>query len=153
MFVTHSAGVWTVPLRTHAAYPAAELQPRFPDLEAYPVVIVDTARLIACFARDSGFFIRSPEHWPATKLAGLRDYLDPAKCHSQMPFAHCEEREFVTPRWFGLRSPLRHTLPVVGFTDGRHRTRYLEHAGAAAIPLQVEARNAALMLKHCGFRA
>lgn len=147
--ITHSDGVWTVPLgESHVAYPFMRLHRRFEKLREYTVVIVDTARLMECFTRDT-IGIPPAVDWPITQLEHHREYLNPKRGTPEMPIVHCRENTYVRQRLWGLLSPLREILPVVTFTNGRHRTRYMEYAGAMTIPVETDLASAPLLRHYC----
>ena len=150
MTTLQSDGVWTVPLGDHhAPYAHTLLYPRFTQLPGYTVVVVDIKRLMECFTRES-VGLPPAANWPADKLDIYRRYLDPTVGPRDMPLVHCNEREYVRSRWWGLRPPLREILAVVSFSNGLHRTRYLEYAGASAIPVETDSRSAPLLQRYCG---
>lgn len=149
MNITHSDGVWTVPLgENHLAYPLMRLRRRFEKLPEYAVVVVDTARLMECFTRDT-VSIPPAVDWPIKQPEHHREFLNPEHGTPEMPIVHCHENTYVRQRLWGLLSPLRQILPVVAFTNGRHRTRYMEYAGAVAIPVETDLVSAPLLMHYC----
>ncbi|MGT2457656.1 plasmid fertility inhibition factor family protein [Cupriavidus basilensis] len=148
--ITHASGVWTVPLgANHAPYPLMKLKRRFAGLDDHTVVVVDTAKLMEAFARDT-LTIPPATQWPADKLAHHCAFLNPVNGIPEMPILYCEETTTTRRVWWGLFGTKTQTVPVVGFTNGRHRARYLEFAGAAQMPVETLLSNAALLRHYCG---
>lgn len=117
-----------------------------PDNSNYTVVVVDVDKFMACVRREKTFQIPPVQCWAQEKLEGIRQYLDPADTGVPVmarPSIHVVSKK----RWFGLRRP--HTYAVVTFTNGRHRSSYMEHAGATQMPIEVPVSQVALFKKHC----
>ncbi|WP_261524600.1 plasmid fertility inhibition factor family protein [Burkholderia multivorans] len=141
--------VWIVPLPGHAPYASTHLKRVFAsDDSRHRVVIVDPARLLACADRDTtDYVLPAVEYWPPGKAAGIREFLDPVSPRiPDMPFVTF--RETRTRTLFGL--PGLAKVGVVSFRNGQHRARYLAHAGATALPVEVHETEADLLMRYCG---
>lgn len=147
--VTHSNGTWSVPLpASHAPYRFVQLKRRFPTLAEYRVVVVDVAAFMNCYSRDQpGYVIPTVENWPDDKSCGLRKFLDPND--AGIPEMAVVSFELATrKRWLGLFGEV--TEGVISFINGRHRSRYLQFAGAKCFPVETHASSADGLLKYCG---
>jgi len=147
--VAHLNGIWSVPLSTtHTPYTSTYLKRRLATLKEYCVVVVDTAAFMDCYSRDQpGFVIPTVGNWPTNKQEGIRKFLDPNV--GDVPEMAVVSFE-LAPRkkWFGLLGSV--TEGVVSFTNGRHRSRYLQHAGATCFPVETHVSSAEGLLKYCG---
>lgn len=153
--IVEENGVWSVPLgQTHEAYRYVRLYRRFAGLSTFTVVIVDAQKFLRLFENDAGFVIPPARTWDKERLALHRDKLSPygRSGSVEMPIAEIETREVLRSRFLGLWKKMREEQ-IVSFTNGRHRARYLEYAGALAFPVEVDIRNAPMMLEHCGWQA
>ena len=148
--ITHKNGVWIVPLADHHQfYRFVELKRDLPNHPDYTVVIVNTKKFIECFENGSPTFLVPPVvAWTTRKRNGLRTFLDPATGPPNMPRAHIQIA--LQPRLFGIRKPLE--VAIVSFTNGRHRTRYLDDAGAICIPIEVHLSMVRLFSTYCSRR-
>ncbi|MBV8657524.1 MAG: hypothetical protein JO142_06845 [Burkholderiales bacterium] len=150
--VTEQHGVWTIPLGPdHLPYQFVRLRRRFPGKDGYTVVVVDMAKLMAGFTHQDA--LPPPSKWPAPLLHQTISYLNPharGGVPHRMPFVHIEESAVQQPRLFGLLGNSTQNVPVVSFIAGRHRARYMEYAGACAMPVEVSKLDAELLRKHCG---
>ena len=144
--VTHQNGLWTVPLGAHHRfYGHAQLKRELPDNPDYTVVVVDMEKFVECFERGMpSYVIPEVAAWTDEKRDRLRDFLDPMTGAPNMPRAsiRLEERS----RLWGLLKPVE--VAVASFTNGRHRTRYLQGAGALCIPIEVH-QSAAKLFEQC----
>jgi hypothetical protein len=148
--IRHQAGIWSVPLDdARSPYPFARMHRRYATLPYYTVAVVDTAKFMACFANeDPNFWVPPAAEWGAMQLARHRDRLAPGTASAEMPIVHIEERPIIRRRLFGLLKRLE-MLPVVSFTNGRHRARYLEFAGATTLPVEIELGQLETLLRYC----
>jgi hypothetical protein len=149
-------GIWHVSLSpNHPVYQSVGLVPRYDD-DRHCVVIVDVAKLIHYWSLDHrGYQISPVECWSQAKKDGVFEFLSPPKpreTYVEMPIAFLNEipvEEVETRFWFFKRR-IERLSRYVGFTNGRHRTRYLAHAGATQIPVQTSLRNAPMLKHFCG---
>lgn len=151
--VTEQHGVWTIPLGPdHLLYQFVRLRRRFPGKEGYTVVVVDMGKLMAGFSLQQDV-LPSPSKWPVALLQQTISYLNPharGGVPHRMPFVHIEESTLQQPRLYGLLGTSKQRVPLVSFIAGRHRARYLEFAGARAMPVEVSKVDAELLRKYCG---
>lgn len=153
--IVEENGVWSVPLgQAHEGYRFVRMYRRFAGLSTFTVVIVDTQKFLQHFENDAGFVIPPARTWSKERLALHREKLSPygRSGSVEMPIAELETREVLQSRFFGLSKRTRQEQ-IVSFTNGRHRARYLEYAGALAFPVEVDIRNAPMMMEHCGWQA
>jgi hypothetical protein len=138
---------WAVQLgRSHAPYPQILLQRTLPDNSRYAVVVVDVAKFMACVRNGNQLRIPEIQLWSEEKREGLCSHLDPSGVGVPvMPRASIEEVQ--VKRWFGLRTPSIYA--VVSFTNGRHRSAYMEFAGATQMPVEVLTDQVDLFVMHC----
>ena len=142
--VTHSNGVWSIPIAiTHKPYTTVQLKRGHGEKLGYRVVIVDIEKFMQCFAREMPcYFVPPVGEWREEKVKALCKHLDPATGIPEMPVVGFATRR----KWFGLIG----TVGVVSFENGRHRSRYLEHAGAKCMPVEIRDDGAATLLTYCG---
>jgi hypothetical protein len=142
--------VWLVPLPDHPYYDHVRLRRVFEDDQSrHRVVIVDAQKLLACAARDDTDYVLPPVgNWHSGKVKGIRSFLDPDNERiPAMPYVTIATRRIRgVLGWFGLQRE-----GVVAFRNGQHRARYLADAGAAAFPVEVHEREAALLKSLCGY--
>lgn len=137
---------WTVQLaQTHAPYSQIFLQRTLPDHSWYSVVVVDVAKFMACVRNGNQLRIPDIQLWSDEKREGLCSHLDPGGVGVPvMPRSSIEEVQ--VKRWFGLMPPSIHA--VVSFTNGRHRSAYMEFAGAKKMPVEVLTDQVDLFVRH-----
>ncbi|TYK74147.1 hypothetical protein FSY45_20125 [Comamonas sp. Z1] len=138
---------WTVQLaQTHAPYSQIFLQRTLPNHSWYSVVVVDVAKFMACVRNGNQLRIPDIQLWSDEKREGLCSHLDPGGVGVPvMPRSSIEEVQ--VKRWFGLMPPRIHA--VVSFTNGRHRSAYMEFAGAKQMPVEVLTDQVDLFVKYC----
>lgn len=164
---------WRIPLPARdAPYPHVLLHRRFQTLESYTAVWIDTEKFMACFARDIGYTIDPFEDWDDSEKEGFKNFMRPAEFEPpkkfpewlrgyepketgsvEMPIAHAEiNRVYDTSGILGFFGLSRKTieLPVVSFTNGRHRSRFLQAMGVKSFPVEVPVSQADLMRRICG---
>ncbi|WP_206951323.1 plasmid fertility inhibition factor family protein [Trinickia acidisoli] len=142
--------VWLVPIPAHPYYDHVRLRRIFEDDQSrHRVVVVDACKLLECAARDDTDYVLPPVgDWHSGKVKGIRDFLDPDNERiPAMPYVTIETRR--VRGLLGLLGLKREG--VVAFRNGQHRARYLAHAGAAAFPVEVHEREAALLASLCGY--
>lgn len=151
-----SGGIWHVPLSpNHPGYPPVGFRPRLDDLSRYPVVIVDLQKVLRYWQADSpGFFLDPVPMWSAEKRTGIHRFLSPpgpSERFVEMPMAYLHDIEFITSlrRWLFFRNKVMGRRQYLAFTNGRHRTRYVEFAGATHIPMQTGKESEALLTRYC----
>lgn len=141
---------WTVQLgATHVPYTHVDLKRSRDHVDGYEVVMVDLDRLITCFERDH-YVIPHVSAWEAAKRDGFHEFLNPAGGACEMLVVSFSLKEKTHQRFFGFIAPRVEEVAVVTFTNGRHRTRYLQFAGAAVIPVEVHESEAVQLRKYCG---
>jgi len=148
--ITLQNNIWSIPLdSSHTSYNVIKLKRERPSLSDYTVVIVDTRLFMKCFQRSkSPDIIPTVDQWKNDKREGIRDFLSPSSGIQTMPNVYINILEI--NRWFGLLKSVQ--VGVISFTNGRHRARYMQHAGVQCFPVEVENCNAALIAEYCGCR-
>lgn len=145
--VTHQNGIWKVPLAAHHSfYEYVDLRRDLPNNSEYSVVVVDMRKFMACFEREMpSYLVPEVAAWTDEKRDGLRRFLDPKAGAPPMPRAgiRIEKRK----RLLGLLKSVE--VAIVMFTNGRHRARYLQGAGALYIPIEVHKSNVVLFNEFC----
>ena len=146
MVVEHN-GIWTVPLSaTHQPYQVTQLKRELPNHSDYQVVVVDTVKFVECLERGTpSLVVAEVGAWKEEKREAIRALLDPSTGAPYM--ARASIRLELQKRWFGMRKPIQ--VAVVSFTNGRHRTRYLQWAGASCIPIETHRTSAELLELYC----
>jgi hypothetical protein len=149
-------GIWHVPLSPdHPGYQLVGLRPRLDDLSEYPVVIVDLLKVLHYWeADDRSYFLDPVPTWPEEQRKGISRFLSPpspSERFVEMPMAYLHD---VTPvtlvrRWLFFRQKIAKQRQYLGFTNGRHRTRYLEFAGATHMPMQTGKKSESLLRRYC----
>ena len=141
---------------THPGYQYVKLRCR-PGYENHVVVIVDVQKLIRYSNQHlhSSFVIPPAEDWTEEQRKGMFDFLAPPshkERHVEMPIVSFNEVvvQFREPflKFFSRRR--EHLLRYVGYTNGRHRTRYLHFAGALEIPVMCHKSEAKTLQRYCG---
>jgi hypothetical protein len=90
--------------------------------------------------------LKAVSDWHAGKVKGIREFLDPDNPRvPEMPYVTISVRR--TPGLLGLLGMSREG--VVAFRNGQHRARYLAHAGALCLPVEVHEREAQLLREMC----
>ena len=145
-----TGNIWQVRLgANHTPYAHVEFKRSRDHGDGYTVVTVDVDRFMTCFERDK-LVIPLPTEWKEGKLEGIRGFLDPKGGACDMPVVGFSVRTVEHRRLWGLIDPRIERVPVAGFTNGRHRARYLQYAGATIMPVEVHETEAVLLRKHCG---
>jgi hypothetical protein len=136
---------WRVQLSTsHTPYSHVDLKRSHDHVKGYEVVIVDLGSLMTCFESDQ-VVIPHVTAWKTEKREAIQAFLDPAEGACDMPVVGFTLRTKMHRRLFGLIAPRIEKVPVAGFTNGRHRARYLHFAGATVIPVEVHETEADLL--------
>ncbi|SDK53142.1 hypothetical protein SAMN05192566_1546 [Methylophilus rhizosphaerae] len=146
--VTHTDEIWTVPLAAnHTPYNFVKLKRRF-DRNDYCVVVVDTAAFMECFSREMpGYIIPTVDRWQLDRKEAIQKFLDPnGNGVPEMPVVSFELSS--RKKWFGLLQDV--VEGVISFTNGRHRSRYLQFSGAKCFPVQINISSAEELRKYCG---
>lgn len=142
----------------HANFSSVHFHRRYESLPDYTVIWIDTERFMACFERDH-FVIPPVSEWNESRFNHVRDNLMPDRRglrSPEMPVAHLRlVTRTVYPRFWGFFGLFgkQVTFPVIAFTNGRHRSRYLQYAGAKTFPVEIELSNLELVCLHCGVLA
>lgn len=139
-----TGSIWQVRLgANHTPFAHVDFKRSHDHVDGYTVVTVDAARFMVCFERDK-LVIPRPTEWKKGKLEGIRDFLDPKGGACDMPVIGFSLRTVEHRRLCGFLAPRIETVPIAGFTNGRHRARYLQYAGAAIMPVEVHESEAML---------
>jgi hypothetical protein len=140
--------VYIVRLQAHAHYDFVRLKRVFHDPGSrHEVVLVDVKKLLECANRDdTDYVLKAVNDWHAGKVKGIREFLDPDNPRvPEMPYVTISAR-----RGQGLLGLLGvNREGVVAFRNGQHRARYLAHAGALCMPVEVHEREANLLRQMC----
>jgi len=142
--------IWQVQLgANHTPYAHVDFKRSRDHVDGYTVVTVDVDRFMTCFERDT-LAIQRSTNWTQEKFECIRDFLDPKGGACDMPVIGFSMRTVEHRRLWGFLSPRIEMVLVAGFTNGRHRARYLQYAGATIMPVEVHESQAVLLRKHCG---
>lgn len=170
--------VWRVPLPKNPQYPYTLFHRRLGDKYNYTVVLVDVEKFLDCHLRDMpGYVIPPMADWKQEEVDGLMNFMRPSAFDPmpkeemprmvrealgenrhlgsvEMPIAHIEMERFVEHpgllEFLGLKKKKVFEKPVVSFTNGRHRSRFIQAMGVKCFPVEVEQRQADLMRRICG---
>lgn len=112
------------------------------------VVWVDTRRFMECFSHEQhGFYLPPVAQWSIEDQNGIREYLNPVSGAVPMPYVAFDIHNVSVGCWpFRKKRP----LGVAMFNNGRHRARYIEHAGAGSFPVEVACKDVAALIAWCG---
>lgn len=146
--VTEINGVWHVPLSSsHTPYQEVQFKRGREDYK-YEVLIVDTEKFIALYDDNSDSIspIAKTSEWLGPTRNGICDFLDPSTGIPEMPRVSFWWKE--TKSWRSLWRIKR--LPDLCFGNGRHRSRYLHHAGALCFPVEVHIDGIESLRAICG---
>ncbi|GAB5100877.1 hypothetical protein P9250_21420 [Caballeronia sp. LP006] len=145
---TAAEAVWIVRLQGHPQYDFVRLKRVFNDPGSrHQVVLVDVRKLLECANRDdTDYVLKAVTDWHAGKVRGIREFLDPDNPRvPEMPYVTISVRR--SSGFLGLLGV--HREGVIAFRNGQHRARYLAHAGALCMPVEVHEREAAMLLAMC----
>ena len=138
----------------HPTYQSVALRRR-PGYEHYEVVEVDMAKLIHYSNYDlEGYVLAPVEQWRKDKREGIFRFLAPPGAREQaveMPVISFRERKVFQRerKWLFFEKDVVHTQRYIGYTNGRHRTRYLYFAGAKRLPVKCHTTEVAALKTHC----
>ncbi|CAM5317148.1 plasmid fertility inhibition factor family protein [Thauera mechernichensis] len=148
--------LWHVRLSDgHPRYQQVSLRRR-PGYPNHEVVIVDAQKLIQYSAQDfrAGYVIGPVGTWDPRKRQGLFEFLappGPRERHVEMPIVSFNEvTVYERESYLWLFSHIRsRQVQYVGYTNGRHRARYLADAGARDIPVMCHKDEVHVLRAHC----
>lgn len=147
--------LWNVQLdSTHPQYQSVALRRR-PGYTNYEVVEVDSEKLIHYSNQDiRGYVIAPVEDWQPDKRQGIFNFLAPPGPLEQpveMPVISFNERDVIyyERKWLFFKTAVQHRLKYIGYTNGRHRSRYLYFAGAKRIPVMCHISEVDALKAHC----
>lgn len=119
------------------------------------MVSVDALKLIHFSDQNPlGYAVASVEHWDEAKRQGIFEFLappGPLERPVEMPIISFNMASLAYREpflWFFSRRYVRR-VKYVGYTNGRHRARYLHYAGATEIPVMCHKDQVAALLEHC----
>lgn len=140
--------IWNVQLDSnHKEYQTVGLR-RTPGHPTHEVVELDAELLIKLSDQAlTGFILPPADEWSEGDRERLFEHLAPITSMERHPFmpriSFNEELVFSTPT--GEQTTCRY----IGYSNGRHRARYLYFAGAKTIPVQLPANEAAALRAYC----
>ncbi|WP_338502056.1 hypothetical protein VRB50_22295 [Pseudomonas poae] len=140
--------------KDHPNYQSVVLRRR-PGYVNYEVVEVDTEKLIHYSNQDIRGYVLAPvEDWQPAKREGIFCFLAPPGPREQpveMPVISFNERDVVQyeRKWRFFKKAVVYRLKYIGYTNGRHRTRYLYFAGAKRIPVMCHISEVDALKAHC----
>lgn len=138
----------------HPNYQSVALRRR-PGCVHYEVVEVDTAKLVHYSNHDiEGYVLAPVEEWNQDKRKGIFRFLAPPGPREQpveMPIIAFRERTIFQRerKWLFFEKDVARSQRYIGYTDGRHRTRYLYFAGAKRIPVMCHTTEIEALRAHC----
>lgn len=141
---------------THPGYQSVSLRRR-PGYENHVVVLVDVQKLIHYSDQHlhSSFVVSPVEDWADDKRQGIFEFLAPPapkERHIEMPVVSFNQvlEQYQDPVMKIFSRKRERLLKWVGYTNGRHRTRYLHFAGALQMPVMCHKNEAKDLQHHCG---
>lgn len=147
--------LWHVQLDSaHPDYQSVALRRR-PGHTNYEVVEVDAEKLIHYSNQDiRGYVIAPVEYWQPDKRQGIFNFLAPPGPREQpveMPVISFNERDVFhyERKWLFFKKAVQLRLKYIGYTNGRHRSRYLYYAGAKRIPVMCHISEVDALKAHC----
>lgn len=155
-----SQETWQVQLsETHPVYQTVSLRRRS-GYDNHVVMMVDLKKLIHYSDKHihPSYVARPVSEWSEEKREGVFQLLappTPMEIPAEMPIASFNEMLVVREKRFLKLFSWRYEslARYVGYTNGRHRTRYLLFAGATQIPVMVHEEQASAMQRYCGVNA
>lgn len=138
----------------HPNYQSITLRRR-PGYEHYEVVEVDMGKLIHYSNNDlEGYVLAPVEEWRIDKREGIFRFLAPPGPREQpveMPVISFRERKVLQRdrKWFFFEKDVMRIQKYIGYTNGRHRTRYMCFAGAKRIPVMCHTTEVEALRAHC----
>lgn len=124
------------------------------------VIIVDLSKFIAMIENnDPEYVVSEFNTWAAEKQLGIIEFMRPNEISDfqgngsvLMPVVGHHHRKEIDPMpWWKFRSPrLTRTIEYASFANGRHRTRFLQYAGAADMPIEVDPSSVDWYMRTCG---
>lgn len=138
----------------HPNYQSVTLRRR-PGYEHYEVVEVDMGKLIHYSNHDlKGYVLAPVEKWRQDKREGIFRFLAPPGPREQpveMPVISFRERRIFQRqrKWVLFKKDVMRIQRYIGYTNGRHRTRYIDFAGAKRIPVMCHTTEAEALIAYC----
>ena len=131
-------------------------------LPDHKVIVVDLAKFIQMVELGPASFVRPPvPEWDAEKLAGFIRFMTPHAPDDPsgpgavlMPVVghHFRFEREPRPAW-KIWEPVRERKVYhATYTNGRHRTRFVEYGGATTMPLEVDSASVNFYMETCGLR-
>ncbi len=128
--------IWTVKLASnHDGY--QEVGFRKPDCYTnHTVIEVDMTKFIHYCDKNSGIkMVPTVNLWEKNKVEGIKEFLSPPKkseYYPEMPIVAfiIIHKMTIERKFLFFKKEVMTVEKFVGFTNGRHRTRYLQFAGA-----------------------
>ncbi|MGN9402931.1 plasmid fertility inhibition factor family protein [Pseudomonas syringae] len=123
--------------------------------ENYEVVEVDTEKLIYYSDQDlEGYVLAPVEQWRKDKREGIFKFLAPPGPREripEMPVICFRVRKTVrcVRKWFLFKKYIVSNQRYIGYTNGRHRARYLHYAGAKRIPVMCHVTEVSALRTYC----
>lgn len=119
----------------------------------HKVVIVDLAKFIE-LVEQAPRFVPCATNWSDEKLAGMTEFLKPCTDSAisvLMPIVGYHSHLIKKQQWPFWKLKEEKVFYAT-FTNGRHRTRFLEYGGATAIPVEVGCSSLDFYMTTCGLR-
>ncbi|MBX9899620.1 MAG: hypothetical protein K2Y28_02450 [Burkholderiaceae bacterium] len=137
----------------HQYFPYTNFSRCYPRDPSFQVIEVDTRKFFSYFDNS----IPPAEKWSNERLEKVRRDVQPRSIKNgvyKMPYASIRfETKIIYPCalfcLLGLFGKEKNA-PVISFTNGRHRARYLQYAGAKSFPIEVHADHVESMKQYCG---
>lgn len=143
----------------HPGYQQVSLRRR-PGYENHVVVFVDIHKLIHYSDQHlhPNLVVSSAEEWSEAKRQEVAAFLappGPTERHVEMPFVSFNEMQVQVrvPFVKVFKRNRERLVRWIGYTHGRHRTRYLQFAGASVIPVMCLHSEAQAIQHYCGVSA
>lgn len=139
----------------HPEYQSVALRRRS-GCKNYKVVEVDADKLIHYSNLNRPDFVIAPvECWQPSEREAFFQFLAPPRPLEkpvEMPIISFNDECVVqyVRKWCFFKVAVRHRRIYIGYTNGRHRTRYLYYAGAKLIPVMCPDSDVSALKFYCG---
>jgi hypothetical protein len=139
--------LWRVELSSsHAGYTHTYLKNEYEGKADWVVVVVNLSKLMQYFERDTSYVVEPVEKWEEKYRKEAHAFLNPSTGAPYMPRVSHLFRD-TREKWMFWRFTSEF---VISFSNGRHRARYLQFAGATDIPVLCSTNSVQQVSAYCG---
>ena len=128
----------------------------------HKVIVVDLAKFIQLVELGPASFVAAPAaEWDAQKIEGFTEFMAPHPPGDPrgpgavlMPVVghHFRIMREARPLWKFWGPDREWKVHHATYTNGRHRTRFVEYGGATTMPLEVDPASVNFYMETCGLR-